>query len=48
HCQSLGLVASNSERRLIHNGKLLEVKLENLSTKSQNKGNSKKMLAQSL
>ncbi|CAF1489432.1 unnamed protein product [Rotaria sordida] len=39
HCQSLGLVASNSERRLIHSGKLLEVKLENISTKNQNKGN---------
>ncbi|CAF4037616.1 unnamed protein product, partial [Rotaria magnacalcarata] len=37
HCQSLGLVAANPERRLIHSGKLLEVKLENLPTKSQNK-----------
>jgi hypothetical protein len=36
----LGLVASNPDRRLIHSGKLLEVKLENLPAKHQNKGNS--------
>ena len=40
HCQSLGLVSSNPERHLIHSGKLREVKLEKLPTKSQNKGNS--------
>ncbi|CAF0815442.1 unnamed protein product [Adineta ricciae] len=40
HCQSLGLVSVSPERRLIHSGKLLEVKLENLSTKPQTKGSS--------
>ncbi|UJR26252.1 hypothetical protein I4U23_007592 [Adineta vaga] len=40
HCQSLGLVSVNSDRRLIHSGKLLEVKLENISTKPQSKGHS--------
>jgi hypothetical protein len=36
----LGLVTANPDRQLIHSGKLLEVKLENLSTKHQNKNNS--------
>jgi hypothetical protein len=34
------LVLANPDRRLIHSGKLLEVKLENLPTKNPNKGNS--------
>ncbi|CAF0909120.1 unnamed protein product [Adineta steineri] len=41
HCQSLGLVSSNPDRRLIHSGKLLEVKLENLpANHQQHKGDS--------
>ena len=36
----MGLVSPNSERRLIHSGKLDEVKLENASAKHQTKTNS--------
>ena len=38
HCHSLGLVTSNTDRRLIYSGKLHEVKLENLPSKNANKG----------
>lgn len=44
HCQSLGLVAANPERRLIHSGKLLEVKLENVTGKSQTKASANSKL----